>query len=182
MHQTLLADIGVPMIFVQWPLMFCALVFVIAIEAEVARRRLALPARRAFAGAAKANVLSTLVGVPLAWLFMLAVAFTTALPLAVAGDKWHWPADPPLEYILAVLGMAWTADSGRAVALAATLLLVPTFFMSVFLERRWYRRSWPDLDVAAVDRCAWLANLFSYSFLLVAACTWFGWELHMGHR
>src|SRR5438094_902125 len=67
MHCALLADIGVPMIFVQWPLMICALLPVIVIEALVVRKRLALSYRRAFAGAAQANVVSTLAGVPLAW-------------------------------------------------------------------------------------------------------------------
>src|SRR5438876_4891514 len=42
MHHAVLADIGVPMIFVQWPLMICALLPVIAIEALVVRKRLSL--------------------------------------------------------------------------------------------------------------------------------------------
>ena len=38
MHYTLLADAGAPMLLLQWPLMFCVLLPVIAVEAEVARR------------------------------------------------------------------------------------------------------------------------------------------------
>jgi hypothetical protein len=63
MPHALLADAGVPMIFVQWPLMTCALLPVIAIEALVVRKRLSLSYGRAFGGAAKANVASTLAGV-----------------------------------------------------------------------------------------------------------------------
>ena len=69
----ILGDTGVPMIFIQWPAMICALVPVIAIEAIVIHRNLSLPYRRAFVGSAKANVISTLVGVPLAWVLMLAL-------------------------------------------------------------------------------------------------------------
>ena len=101
MHNALLADVGVPMIFVEWPLMLCALVPVIAIEAEVARRQLTLPYRKAFAGAAKANLLSTLVGVPLAWAIMLAVEFATLYPTIMAAERWHWrPRVPCLLRLL----------------------------------------------------------------------------------
>jgi hypothetical protein len=96
MHRALLADIGVPMIFVQWPLMLFALVPVIAIEALVVCKGLTLPYGRAFAGSAKANVVSTLVGVPVAWGLMLILELATALPLAVAAEKWHWQVDSPL--------------------------------------------------------------------------------------
>ena len=80
MHHAVLADIGVPMIFVQWPLMICALLPVIAIEALVVRKRLSLSYGRAFGGATKANVVSTLAGVPLAWGLMLILEFATIFP------------------------------------------------------------------------------------------------------
>jgi hypothetical protein len=156
---------------------------VIAVEAEVTRRKLALPYRKAFAGAAKANVLSTLVGVPLAWVIMLAVEFVTVFPLAAAAQKRHWDLDSPLFYIFYVLGVAWTGPGGTSawpIALAAALLLVPTFFMSVWLERPVYRRSYSEIDVGAVDRSVWSANLCSYALLFVAACGWLGWELCRG--
>src|SRR6266536_1309802 len=108
MHCALLADIGVPMIFVQWPLMICALLPVIAIEALVVRKRLALSYGRAFAGAAQANVVSTLAGVPLAWGLMLLLELATALPIIFAAQRWHWHYDSPIFYVLYVLGMAWT--------------------------------------------------------------------------
>ena len=128
---------------------------------------------------AKANLLSTAAGVPFAWFVMVAIQFSTAFPIMSAANKGHWQIDDsPLEYVLDVLTMAWTAGSPRAVALAATLLLVPTFFVSVYLERRSYRRSWPDLDRAAVHRCVWLANVASYTLLFVAGCVWFGYERH----
>jgi hypothetical protein len=178
-----LADAGIPMIFVQWPLMLCALVPVIVVEAEVTRRQLRLPYRKAFAGAAKANVLSTLAGVPVAWLIMLAVEFATMFPLAAAAQKWHWRLDSPVFYIFYVLGIAWigpVGTSGWPIALAAALLLVPTFFVSLWLERPVYRRSHTEINVAAVDRSVWFANLCSYALLFVAGCGWLGWELYAG--
>jgi hypothetical protein len=183
MHHALLADIGVPMIFVQWPLMICALLPVIAIEALVVRKRLSLSYGRAFGGAAKANVVSTLAGVPLAWGLMLILEFATVFPLILAAEKWHWRLDSPVFYVFYVLGIAWTGPAVTStwpIALAAALLLVPTFFVSVRLERRFYRRSYAEIDAAAVDRSVWFANLCSYAVLFVAACGWLGWELYRG--
>src|SRR5438309_5133249 len=108
MHHALLADVGVPMIFVQWPLMICALLPVIAIEALVVRKRLSLSYGRAFGGAAKANVVSTLAGVPLAWGLMLILEFATILPITLAAERWRWQLHSPLLYLLSVLGIAWT--------------------------------------------------------------------------
>jgi hypothetical protein len=92
MHHAFLADTGVPMIFVQWPLMLFALVPVIAIETEVVRRQLSLPYGKALIGAVKANILSTLVGVPLAWAVMLALEFATLLTV----ERLHWQPKSPL--------------------------------------------------------------------------------------
>ena len=183
MRSVLLADVGVPMIFVDWPLMICALIPVIAIEALIIRKRLVLSFGRAFAGATKANVVSTLVGVPLAWGIMLAVEFATMYPVFWAAERWHWRGESPVFYIFYVLGMAWTGPpvySIWPIALAAALLLIPTFFVSFRIERRLYRRFYPELDCSAVDSSAWSANLWSYGLLFAVACGWVGWELYKG--
>jgi hypothetical protein len=96
------------MILIEWPLMFCALVPVIVIETEVARRHLALPYPKAVAGAAKANILSAVVGVPLAWGIMLLIELVTMFPLSAAAEKWHWRFDSPVFYLVCVLSIAWT--------------------------------------------------------------------------
>ena len=55
----ILANIGVPMIVIYWPLMVTALVPVILVEAMLIRRGVSLSTRDAFIGIAKANVFST---------------------------------------------------------------------------------------------------------------------------
>ena len=161
--------------------MIGALIPVIVIEAFVIRKRLVLWYARAFAGAAKANLVSTLVGVPLAWAIMLAVEFATLYPTVLAAEKWHWRLDQsPVLYIFYVLGMAWTgpaAHSAWPIALAATLLLIPTFFVSIRIERPLYRRFYTEQDTVSVDYACWFANLFSYALLFLAACGWIAWEV-----
>jgi hypothetical protein len=51
----LFADVGIPMIFIQWPLMLAALIPVILIEAIIVRRWLPLSYRAALLGAGKAK-------------------------------------------------------------------------------------------------------------------------------
>ena len=183
MHFALLADMGIPMIFVQWPLMACALLPVIVIEALVVRKRLSSSLSRALIGAAQANTVSTLAGVPLAWGLMLLLEVATMAPLTLAVEKWHWHTESPVFYVLNVLAIAWVNPPIRSyagIAFAATLLLVPTFLVSVRIERWFYRRSYKSIDRGAVDHSVWLANLCSYSLLFIAACSWFGWELYQG--
>jgi len=110
-----LADVGAPMILIEWPLMLCALIPIIFIEAEVARRRLKLPYGKAFNAAAKANALSTGAGVPLAWAVMLVIELATMYPIAAAADKWHWSFDSPVLYLSFVLAMAWGGATNHIV-------------------------------------------------------------------
>lgn len=183
----MLADVGIPMIVVQWPLMIGALIPVIIVEALLIRRWLQLSCRDAFIGVTKANLLSTLAGFPLAWLAMFAIEMAVMLPLGLAADKWHWHFfDSPFFQVVGfVIGMAWVgpADDGGfwIVPLAAALLLIPSFYISVWLESKICRRTWPDIDSAVVRRGVFRANLASYVVLFILACGWAGIEFYI-HR
>jgi hypothetical protein len=181
MHSPLLADLGLPMIFVEWPLMLCALLPVIGLEGLVIHRSLSLSYRAAFLGVGKANIYSTLVGVPMAWGIMFLFQLATSLvmiPLALAQQKWHWTVlnAPIFQAVGFLLSLAWELPlKGQLywiVPTAATLLLIPCFFVSVRLERRSCLCSWPSVDPAAVWRSVFLANLWSYGFLFLVACAW----------
>jgi hypothetical protein len=178
----MLANIGVPMIFIHWPLMLCALVPVIVLEALFIRRWLTLSLRDAFVGIGKANVLSTLGGVPLAWLAMLALEFAVMLPFGLAAEKWKWELDGPVWQVLGFLfSVAWLGPAEGylhwMVPAAVALLLVPCFYLSVLLERRSCTRTWTAADPARVRRGIFAANLASYALLFVLACGWATFEL-----
>ena len=170
------------MIFIHWPLMLCALLPVIILEALFIRRWLTLSLRDAFVGVGKANVLSTLVGVPLAWLAMLAMEFAVMLPLGLAADKWKWELDGPVWQVLWFLfSVAWLGPAEGylhwMVPAAVALLLVPCFYLSVLLERRSCTRTWTTADAARVRRGVFAANVASYALLFVLACGWVTFEL-----
>jgi len=175
--QPILANVGVPMIFIHWPLMIGALIPVIVIEALLIRRWLPLSYGDAFKGCSAANAFSTFVGVPLAWLAMFALELVVMMPVAFAADNWHWKLDSPLFYVLGFLfSTAWLAPVGQdlhwMVPLAVALFLIPCFYASVRLERSTCRRMWPSLDPVAVSSAVYRANLASYVFLFLLACGW----------
>ena len=181
----MLADVGIPMIFVQWPLMFCTLIPVIVVEALLIRRWVPLSYREAFTGITKANVISTLVGIPLAWLAMLALEFAVMLPVCLAADKWHWKLESPIFQVVGfALSAAWIApfDAYWSVPAAAALLLIPCFYASVWIERRVCFKSWPTADRAAVHRGVYLSNLASYAVLFVLACGWIFYKIFTQYK
>jgi hypothetical protein len=67
----LLADAGVPMIFLTFPAMLALLLPIVAVEAWLCRKWLGLDTWAAIKANAAANAASTLIGVPLAWGVML---------------------------------------------------------------------------------------------------------------
>ena len=96
------------MIVLQWPGMVCALIPVILVEALLIRRWLPLSYKEAFSGTSVANLVSTIVGVPLAWLFMFLMELGILFPVSVAADHWHWKMDSPVLQALGFLvSVAW---------------------------------------------------------------------------
>ena len=182
MHSVILADVGIPMIFVQWPLMFAAFIPVTLIEVFVIRRWLPLSLRQALSGISKANLYSTLTGVPIAWGIMFLVEFLIVLPFGLAAARFHWNLDSPVTgAFLLIAGAAWELPfPGHIywiIPLAIIVLLIPSFFLSVRLERRSCVQSWPSLDPLAVRQGVYVANLWSYALLFVVAFSWISYQL-----
>lgn len=185
----LLANIGLPMILLHWPLMLAALLPIILVEAQVIRHRLPMPYRQAVIGVGRANVFSTIVGVPLAWVLMFLLQMGVMIPLTSVADKWHWAQDGPVWQVLALLaGSAWLGPGVEKtcwmVPIASAILLLPCFYLSVMLERKSCLKAWPDIEPEAVRRGVFRANVASYILLFLMACGWLAWELmvHGTHR
>lgn len=159
--------------------MLCALVPIIVIEALLIRRWLPLSHRDAMGGIAVANVMSTCVGVPLTWL-LVALLFEGAIGpgMEAVGLQISWPpTGSPLAQMASVLRhVAWGPSYGPYPAwflpTAATLLLVPCFFASVWLERWACLRLWKNHDPSMIRKGVFRVNLASYAFLLVMAGAW----------
>src|SRR5690348_11213260 len=100
------ADPGLPMLVLVWPASVFVLGPIIAVEAWYGQK-LGFSREVAWKVATKANIVSTLGGIPLAWLGMLALQFLTTYPLVAAGVSlpravWYYG-------IYWTLGAAWLA-------------------------------------------------------------------------
>ncbi len=168
----ILADAGVPMLFVQLPMMLCALVPVIAVEVFVARKMLKVGLASNIKAVTIANVVSTLVGFPLAWILLVALEL-------LCGGGYAYGLDTFWQRVYAVTIQApwlipYENDLNWMMPIAAAYLLIPAFFVSVFLERRICRFFWRNEEKEQVRKFSWVAHFASYAVLLIVAAIFYG--------
>jgi len=170
-----LADVGVPMLFLTLPLMVCALLPAILVEAYVGKPLLKVSYGRSAWVFSVANVASTIVGVPAAWMAMFGLEFIfgTAVGPLVSEKAL---AAPVSKVIAVIMSSAWLApvesDLYWAVPLAAMVLLIPSFFASWYLEAFVLDLMMVDEEWPTVRSASFKANLASYSLLFVCGSVW----------
>lgn len=163
------ANAGLPMIFIELPFLALALIPVAFMEALVYDAGLRLPFRRALGGAVIANLFSTFLGVPVAWIVLVLCDVT------ISGGR-AWGLDTPLLRLAAVTVQApWLVpyenEAHWMVPAASLFLMLPFFVASALTESFVLRRWWREANAGTVTRLAWLSNLLSYS-LLAAFWVW----------
>jgi hypothetical protein len=116
------ADVGLPMIFVTFPLMLLALVPVILVEVWVAKPKLQGTFGKPAWAIGVANVVSTIFGVPLAWAVMLGLELLAdklddrllnhaqgpvlVVAEVILGPAWIGPPDNSHDWIVTLCGNA----------------------------------------------------------------------------
>jgi hypothetical protein len=115
--------------------------------------------------AASANLVSTLVGIPVTWGILVFLQLITG---AGAG----WGLETPLQKVLAVTVQSpwlipYEGDLDWMVPAAAAVLCVPFFFMSVWCENVVARGLVEKSLRPNVWQWAWLANSLSYGLILL---------------
>jgi hypothetical protein len=182
----LLADAGVPMIFLTFPAMVILLLPIIILEAQLFRRWLGIQAWTAIKTSALTNIASTLVGLPVAWAVMLCLEFSAGwaiVKIAVLGrivEKWH---SPIAAVVNTILSAAWLVPDEKnlywMVPVAVLVLMIPTFYLSVWIEAFIvdHMVSMPEGDPTnltrtSVRRAVRDANLVSYSLLTGGTVAW----------
>lgn len=159
----LLANIGLPMIFIELPYLTIAFIPVVLVEAAVYRWLLSVPWRQSWPGALRANLRSTFVGVPLAW-------FAQVVAQIVIGGDSAWGLNTPLDRLAAVtIQSAWLIPYEKEfywmVPAASLCLMVPFLIVSIGIELFLLRRVWPNIAASRLAGAVVLANLVSYSLL-----------------
>ncbi len=159
-----LANIGVPMIFITLPAMMWLIFPVIVLEFLAGRDLKAPTPRQKWLGITIANLVSTFLGWPIAWGVLVVLQM-------IAGGGGAHGLDSPLGRLLAVtLQAAWLIPYEEhlywMIPTAAMVLLVPFFFVSVYIERWVLRFLWKGEEPSTLKRFSWKAHLLSYSFLM----------------
>ena len=166
----LFANAGVPMIFWQLPSMLMALPAVIAIEMLLAKLRYQIPFGANLKGVTLSNLASTVIGIPLAWLTMLALNILTTGTGAMGLNT------PMRLFQSLVLQSSWLVPYREQlpwmIPAATLVLLVPYFFASVYSERIALRFLWADIPRETIRGFTWLGNLITYACFFTYTVIW----------
>src|SRR5262249_53756477 len=160
------ANAGLPMVAIFLPPAWLLLLPIIIIEGWYGVVRHGLPLKRSLMAQAAANALSTLVGLPLAWVIVLLAGVLVAGPIVQHVP----PLAVPLYPILLITGSAWLGPGAEEtwwrIPLAILLLAGPVFLVVVVSETLVVRRFFPTLDRGVIRRWIIRSNLITYSLLL----------------
>jgi len=171
-----LANAGLPMLAIVWPLSVPAFIPVVAVESWVVRRALNIPWRVAITQMVKGNAFSTLIGIPLAWIASFAVERLLVILVINTTDSKSYPPPGVGKVGGVILSAPWlgpfSEGSHWVIPLAIIVLLVPFFFASFWTEA-WYVSC--NLCPESPDRArraVWSANAYSYIGLFIATVCW----------
>jgi hypothetical protein len=178
----LLADVGLPMIILTLPAMVLLLIPTVIIEGLLCRKWLGLTTWEAMKSNAVSNLVSTIIGVPIAWAIMLGVELGT-MGLVDRSNTIQNLHSPLADVIFFILGSAWILPpEGKNVWMipaAILVLLVPFFFASYGIEYLVMRFmvgmpeggppnvAYPRIRIAVRN-----ANLITYGAMFVASGVW----------
>lgn len=171
-----MANAGLPMLAIVWPMSVPAFIPVVAVESWVVRRALNVSWRVAITQMVKGNIFSTLVGIPLAWVASVAVEFLLMFLVVNVTDSKSYPPHAIGQVGGIILSAPWLGpfrEGGHwIIPLAMIVLLVPFFFASFWTEA-WYvsRNLCPEAPERA-RRALWSANAYSYIGLFIASVCW----------
>ena len=170
------ANAGIPMLALAWPAQWLAFVPVVLIETAVIATALNSRYREQLWPVARANLLSTLVGVPIAWLAMLAVEAGVAaivfglLPESVADL-------PGMQIVLFPLMAAWIGGSSSwEFEVAFLVLSVPFCLASVYIEYRSLKGALDDGAARILRGAIWRGNILTYCLLCLAVVIGLLWN------
>lgn len=170
------ADAGVPMLFVTFPSMLLALVPIILLESVVLGRMMRRSAASFMKSATIANLVSTIVGIPVTWLVLVFLELLT-------GGGSAYGLSTTLQKLLAVTWQApWLIPyEGQLywmVPTASLFLLVPFFFVSYLIEAPIVASIQCELPRPQVRAAIFRANVASYIGLAAFNLWWLVWALN----
>lgn len=161
-----LANAGIPMIFITFPAMLVALIPIIILEMVVIRFILNSEWRETAVASVVSNMVSTFLGIPLAWGVFLIFEIAIGIPAGYFNIN-------PGRVLGVILFAAWLVPDeknlGWMIPLASMVLLVGFFYISYWIEKSVAGRFLKNNTSDQIRRAFWRANIFSYSILELVA-------------
>jgi hypothetical protein len=167
------ADAGIPMIAFSYPIVLLLFLPIVLIEAAYIRSKTMTSWRTTLIVAGKANLVTTLLGFPVAWMLMFLFEMAAGLFLSPLRDNFpHFDAvlgSVPGRVLMGILSSAWLGPTNSKIAITAAFvfLFVPAFVLSGWIESKMVVADLNPDDFATVKSTVWKANVVSYLFLAV---------------
>lgn len=160
------ANAGVPMLALIWPALWLTFLPVVLIEKEVLRHASDQPWKHT-KYVALANLVSTMIGIPVVWFVMLGLEMAIGvgvsfLPESVSSSRLF-------EYALLPFMSAWAGPSANLWILYFSFVVfsVPFCVVSVLVEESILRRYGHQFEPGQLRRLVWRSNIYSYLFLIL---------------
>ncbi len=165
----MLANIAIPTVVPHMLAAAIVLPLVALIEAVIIRRALLPAYLPSFRTALGANWRSTLVGLPLGYLLAAIGSIPAGMFTGMIPNESRQLYKTTLFQTFMVGGIIPNPSIPLAMAIGLVVVLIPYFFASVIVERRYMIRHLPESDPILIKRVAWRMNLLTYAGLMAFA-------------
>jgi hypothetical protein len=162
------ADVGAPIVILNITELWIAFIPIVVIEAIVIKRNLqSETTRKAVWSAFYANAVTTFVGLPIAYGLYAVIGLLGWEALPVSGGSGGTFSKAAYNFLLY---MVWAPELETiAYQIVPVLLLVPAYFLTVYLESLILRREFPRETSERIRQLSRKMNLYSYLFLAIVA-------------
>jgi len=163
------ADAGIPMIVLTYPAMILLLIPVSIIEAVVYSQKLGITFKNTMWPSFVSNLVSTIVGIPIAWLLLLLIELVTTFGRPFDLSTFFG------QIMTVALQSAWfmppNTNAGSAMSwmlpLTFVVGLIPAFFISIWIEARIVMKFFKEKDGVEIKKVVKKANIYSYGALII---------------
>lgn len=160
------ADAGVPIIFLSYPLMIIALLPIIIIESYVFLKNIKTSFKESILSIVVGNIVSALVGLPLAWgMLLILEKITTDF---ACGPGFNTIKDSIITTIIESAWICpWDDQLYWLIPTAVIINLIIAFFISIFIEFYIGRLFLKKLNKKLLWKATLLSNISSYIMVIV---------------
>ena len=168
----MLANVALPAFFPHSLATLVGIFVIAAIEGWFVMRVLKLSYDESYKLSLSANWMSTIAGIPFAWLLWVGGLIPVAIGLSAIGLEPHPAVTSTAMQTAFFGGMMPTEWMNVGSAAAWIVMLVPFWMGSVWIEARTIRKRLPACDPRQVSKAVVQGNLASYSiFLIFGLCS-----------